>query len=109
MSPTQTLLDEAVAQILQMNAKLDGYEEKLGSLEEVVSIQTQAIRQLAEARRSDREILNKILEACTRESGTELKDALKHIEAAIGAMAKDVRVIANAVVEPTKPSPTAVA
>jgi hypothetical protein len=98
MSQIEKLLDEGVGVFYEAKAKIAEQGEKIVSLELALSVLTQTIRQLLEARRSDREIMMKILAACTREGGGELAEAIKHMEASIGLMSADLRAIREAVV-----------
>ena len=60
------------------------------------------IGELVAARRADHEVLQRILEACTREASGELQEALRQMAAAIADLGRDVRAILVAV-EPRPP------
>ena len=58
---------------------------------------TAVIHELVAARRADREVLQRILDACTREASGELQEAIRQMATAIATMGGDVRAILAAV------------
>lgn len=93
MPKGETLADEAVALMHGLDDKVAKLRDAVVSNELVIAAQTAVIRELLAARRSDREILDKILEAATQKSDGKVGDALQHIESILVSMAGDMRVV----------------
>src|SRR4051812_38884241 len=97
------LLEEGVGVVHAVRAEQAEHRRAIASLELAIAALIATIGELATARRADRELLQKILEACTREAGGELQAVLRHLEAAITTMGRDVRIILAAVEPPPPP------
>lgn len=95
-----SLCQEVRAELGTVRAAVDDNALAIASL-------TAVIRELMAARRADREVLIKILEACTREGDSKVADAIKHIEAGVGVLVEDTRAIREAVIPPARPETAA--
>lgn len=101
-SDLHRLLEESVGVIHAMRTEQAGQRRELAALEQAVAALTAVIGELVAARRADQEVLQRILEACTREASGELQEAIRQMAMAIATMSGDVRAILAAV-EPRPP------
>ena len=92
-----SLLEEGVGVINAVQAEQAEHRREITALELAITALTAVIHELVAARRADREVLQRILEACTREASGELQEAIRQMVTAIAAMGGDVRAILAAV------------
>jgi len=97
------LLEEGIGVVHAVRAEQAGQRREIATLELAIAALTALIGELVAARRTDHEVLRKILEACTREASGELQEALRHMAAALAEMGRDVRAILVAVQPPPPP------
>src|SRR4051794_39549616 len=91
------LLEEGVGVIHAVRTEQVGQRRELPSLELAIAALTAVISELTAARRADHEVLQRILEACTREASGELQEAIRQMATAIATIGGDVRTILAAV------------
>ena len=97
MSDLHRLLEEGVGVIHAVQAEQAGQRREITALDQAITALTAVIGELVAARRADREVLQRILEACTREASGELQEAIRQMATAIATMGGDVRAILAAV------------
>ena len=97
MSDLHRLLEEGVGVIHAVRTEQVGQRREIASLEQAIAALTAVVGELVVARRTDHEVLQRILEACTREASGELQEAIRQMATAIASMAGDVRAILAAV------------
>ena len=92
-----TLLEEGVGVVHAVRAEQAEQRREITALELAITALTAILGELVAALHADREVLQRILEACTREASGELQEAIRQMATAIAAMGGDVRAILAAV------------
>jgi hypothetical protein len=92
-----SLLEEGIGVVHAVRAEQAEQRREITALELAIAALTAVIHELVAARRADREVLQRILEACTREASGELQEAIRQMATAIATMGGDVRAILAAV------------
>jgi hypothetical protein len=83
MASIDVLLDEGVGVFYEVKAQVAELAAAVAGNEAAIRALQVTAHEMLRARTADREILGKILEACTREGGGELTEAIRHIEACV--------------------------
>ena len=91
------LLEEGVGVVHAVRAEQAEQRREITALELAITALAAILGELVAARHADREVLQRILEACTREASGELQEAIRQMATAIAAMGGDVRAILAAV------------
>jgi hypothetical protein len=91
------LLEEGVGVVHAVRAEQAEQRREITALELAITALAAILGELVAARHADREVLQRILEACTREASGELQEAIRQMATAIATMGGDVRAILAAV------------
>lgn len=95
---TRAASDDFASLCQEVRTELVAARDEIAENRLAITTLTDVLRQLIAGRRSDREVLNLILEACTREGSTEIADAIRHIEAGVTVLVADMKAVREAVV-----------